>query len=48
MPRSAASRLNAFATKGETKAPTFAMTGKISPWAEEELKKRGWKIVSLD
>ena len=36
------------ATRGETKAPVFATTGKISPMAEAELKKRGWKIMTLE
>ena len=36
------------ATRGETKAPVFATTGKLSPVAEAELKKRGWKIMTLD
>ena len=35
------------ATRGETKAPVFATTGKVSATAQAELKKRGWKIVSL-
>jgi len=36
------------ATRGETKAPLFATTGKISAVAEAELKKRGWKIMTLE
>jgi hypothetical protein len=36
------------ATKGEVKALVFATTGKVSPVAQEELKKRGWKLVALD
>lgn len=36
------------ATRGETKPPLFATTGKLTPMAEAELKKRGWKIVTLD
>lgn len=36
------------ATRGETRAPVFATTGKLTPRAQEELKKRGWKLVSLD
>ena len=36
------------ATRGETRPPVFATTGKLTPRAEAELKKRGWKLVSLD
>jgi len=36
------------ATRGETKPPVFATTGKLTPRAQAELKKRGWKLVSLD
>lgn len=36
------------ATRGETKPPLFATTGKLSPIAEAEMKKRGWKILTLD
>jgi hypothetical protein len=36
------------ATRGETKAPLFATTGKLSPVAEAEMKKHGWKILTLD
>ena len=36
------------ATRGETKQPIFASTGKLTPRAQAELKKRGWKLVSLD
>ena len=36
------------ATRGETKAPIFATTGKVSTLAQTELKKRGWKIVTLN
>lgn len=36
------------ATRGETKPPLFATTGKLSPVAEAEMKKRGWKILTLD
>jgi len=36
------------ATRGETKAPVFAATGKVTPAAAAELKKLGWKLVSLD
>jgi hypothetical protein len=36
------------AMRGETKAPVFASTGRLSPRAEAELKKRGWKLVSLN
>jgi len=36
------------ATRGETKAPLFVTTGKISAVAEAELKKRGWKIMTLE
>lgn len=36
------------ASRGETKPPLFATTGKLTPRASTELKKRGWKIVALD
>jgi hypothetical protein len=36
------------ATRGETRPPVFATTGKLTPRAEAELKKRGWKLVALD
>ena len=36
------------ATRGESAAPVFATTGKISAMAQTELKKRGWKLVTLD
>ena len=36
------------ATRGETKPPLFATTGKVSPVAQAELKKRGWKLMALD
>jgi hypothetical protein len=38
----------AIATRGETKPPLFATTGKLSQAAEVEMKKRGWKIMTLD
>lgn len=36
------------ATRGETKPPVFATTGKVSTLAAAELKKRGWKLVTLE
>ncbi len=36
------------ATRGETRPPVFATTGKLTPRAQQELKKRGWKLLSLD
>lgn len=36
------------ATRGETRPPVFATTGKVSPTAEAELKKLGWKLEKLD
>jgi hypothetical protein len=36
------------AKRSETKAPVFATTGKISAMAQAELKKRGWKLVTLE
>ena len=36
------------AARGETRPPVFATTGKLTPRAEAELKKRGWKLVTLD
>ncbi|MCE9523379.1 MAG: hypothetical protein K8S25_13230 [Alphaproteobacteria bacterium] len=36
------------ATRGETKSPLFATTGKVSSSAQAELKKRGWKLMTLD
>lgn len=36
------------ATRGETKPPLFATTGKLSPVADAEMKKRGWKILTLE
>jgi hypothetical protein len=36
------------ATKGEAKKLVFATTGKATAMAEEELKKRGWKLVLLE
>ena len=36
------------AARGETKPPVFATSGKLTPRAEAELKKRGWKLVTLE
>ena len=36
------------ATRGESTAPVFATTGRVSAMAQAELKKRGWKLVLLD
>jgi hypothetical protein len=36
------------ASRGETRPPVFASSGKLTPRAEAELRKRGWKLVSLD
>lgn len=36
------------ATRGETRPPVFATTGKVSPIAEAELKKLGWKLQKLE
>jgi len=36
------------ATRGETKKPVFATTGKVSPMAAAELAKLGWKLEKLD
>lgn len=36
------------ASRGETRPPVFATTGKLTPRAQAELKKRGWKLVALD
>ncbi|MBP6014597.1 MAG: hypothetical protein KBA31_20380 [Alphaproteobacteria bacterium] len=46
--RSLSSISQELATRGETKAPIFATTGKVSAMAQAELKKRGWKILSLN
>jgi hypothetical protein len=36
------------AKRGETKTPVFATTGTVSTLAEDQLRKRGWKLVTLD
>ena len=36
------------ATRGESTPPLFATTGKVSATAQAELKKRGWKLVTLE
>jgi hypothetical protein len=36
------------ASHGESRPPVFATTGKLTPRAAAELKKRGWKLVSIN
>jgi hypothetical protein len=36
------------ASHGESHPPVFATTGKLTPRAAAELKKRGWKLVSIN
>ena len=36
------------ATRGETRQPVLATTGKVSATALAELKKRGWRVLILN